>query len=89
MKKLFKKISKNKKLIEEIQAQMECVKTLPHYSIFRLEGDREKDLAICNDALKTQYDIKQLLLESLQIEINKELHRVSQAQRSCTLLKTA
>lgn len=89
MKSLFKLIEKNGNRIEAIQENIQCVKTMPFYSIYGSQNEKERDLNTCNKAMKAQLDERQILLENLQLEINKELNIISQLQRGNTLIKTA
>ena len=89
MKDLFKKIKRNGHRIEAIESQVEDINKMPYYEIFGTETEKQTDLSKCNDSMKAHLDERQVLLENLQLEINKELNRVSQGLRVCTLLKIA
>ena len=85
MRDLFKRIKANNRRIDSINEQFENVKTLPYYSIFGNAAEKEKDIKTCIRAMKDHLDLKDLLLQSLQIEINKERQLISQTQRNLSL----
>ncbi len=85
MKELFKRIKANDRRIATIEEQFENVKTLPYYSIFGNATEKIKDLETCRKAMRDHLELKDVLLQSLQIEINKERQLISQNQRTLTL----
>jgi hypothetical protein len=87
MQELFKKIKKNGRRLEFTYSQIEDVRTMPYYAIYGNPNEREKDLNNCYAAVKAQLNERQIHLENLQLEINKELNRVSQALKCCALKK--
>ena len=82
---LFEKIEQNREMLLGIDSQIENVKTLPYYDFIGTERERQKDLDVCYKAKRETLNEYQVLLENLQLEINKELHRVSQSQKENTL----
>lgn len=87
MQELFKQIKETNKRIATIESQFEDVKTMPYYSIFGNAREKEKDLETCLKAMKDQLDLKDLLLQNLQIEINKDRQLISTNQRKLSLQK--
>jgi len=89
MKDLFKEIKRNDHRIEVVERWVEDINTMHYHEVFGTETERKTYLSKCNDSMKAHLDLRQVLLENLQLEINKELNRVSQGLRACTLLKIA
>lgn len=87
MKKLFKQIAENNKILEVIQEVEQATRESKFYDHFSNEADREKDIRGCLKERKVALNNRQALLDNLQLEINKELNRVSQAQKALTLDK--
>lgn len=85
MEKTAKKIKETKWDIEDIKSQIENVKTLPYYSVFGRENERERDLKECREKLKQKYNELHSLLEKLTQEVLGELSTLSYMQRENTL----
>lgn len=80
MKKLFKKINTINKELKSITANEKNILNATYYKVFSNEKEKVNDMKMLDDIRKEALKDKYALLESLQIEINKELHRVSQLE---------
>lgn len=86
MKKLFNRINLNAELLQCADSKIENIKTLPYYSAFGNEEERENDLKCCQEYKKGILNERQVLFENLQLEINKELNYLSQEMMKNNLL---
>lgn len=80
MKKLFKKINTINKELKSITANEKNILNATYYKVFSNEKEKVNDMKVLDNIRKEALKDKYALLESLQIEINKELHRVSQLE---------
>ncbi len=89
MRSLFKKIKQNGKRIEAIEVHITNIQQNPYYKIFNREEERQEGFKVCAESLKEALNERQMILENIAIETQKQLNYVSQMQRTNTLLKTA
>lgn len=80
MKKLFKKINTINKELKSITVNEKNILNSTYYKVFSNEKEKVNDMKVLDNIRKEALKDKYALLESLQIEINKELHRVSQLE---------
>lgn len=80
MKKLFKKINTINKELKSITVNEKNILNATYYRVFSNEKEKVNDMKMLDNIRKEALKDKYALLESLQIEINKELHRVSQLE---------
>lgn len=87
MKKVLKKLAHINLLISETKTEIKVLNDLPYYSIMRKEGEKKEELSKLRVTLREYYSQKQVILENLQLEINKCKIRISTKQRELTLSK--
>lgn len=80
MKKLFKKINTINKELKSITVNEKNILNATYYKVSSNEKEKVHDMKMLDKIKKEALKDKYALLESLQIEINKELHRVSQLE---------
>ena len=85
MRELFNRVKICKADLRDIQAFTASVHRNPYYDINHAEDQREKDLNTCNQVYKDYLNEYYTHLENLQMEIEREKHRVSQEQKHYTL----
>lgn len=81
MKKLLKKIAHCNLLIDENENAIVTAPQLPFYKLYGRDGELEQDVAEFKERLKEQLDEKFMLLENLQIEIEKQKAAISYKKR--------
>lgn len=89
MTELFKQLTAANLRIKDLDRQIDGIDEHMYYIVNNLPLQRKIDKETLRIALYDQLSLKQVLLENIQIEINKELHLVSQNQRELTHLKSA
>ena len=87
LKKPYKLFRRSQRKVFKILEQIENIQSLPYYDIFRRQGERERDMNHCYEVMRDTLNEQQAHLENIIIEANKELNKVSQNQKTFTLLK--
>lgn len=87
MKKLYIKIKSLNKQIRETTHEVETVNTLPFYTVFKQEDQRDIDRALLIEHKRELLNQKYATLESLQIEIEKCKADISQELQTINHLK--
>ena len=79
---LFGKIVRCEEDLEDIAA---FTASLHNHSVNKPEEQQKKDINTCNKVYLDYLKEKHTHLENLQLEIEKEKHKISQLQKSFTL----
>lgn len=72
MKKLFFQLESVEKMITECEYEIEAVQSLPFYSVFKQENQRQDDLLQLSAHLKDFHNQKLSLLDQLQASLKFE-----------------
>lgn len=72
MKKLLFQLESVEKLITECEYEIEAMQTLPFYSVFKQESQRDTDIAQLTSHLKDFHNQKISLLEQLETALKFE-----------------
>lgn len=87
MEKLLQQLIVNTNRLAKLRDQKIEVKTSVFYKIFGTESDREMESIKINEAIKNTLDMRHMILENIELQINKEKYRISNDFHSINLEK--